>query len=71
MSALNKLLMKDRQQAYTVAHPPAAKDPCQLHSDWRYVAALEQLQLGAWRQAGSLLRILQTEYPAAPALRHL
>jgi len=71
MSALNKLLMKEKQQAYTLAHPPTAKDPRQLHSDWRYVAALEQLQMGSWRQAGSLLRILQTEYPAASALTQL
>src|SRR4051812_14667947 len=71
MSALNKLMLREKPRAHADERPRPVKDPSQLATDKRYLAVLEQLQRGAYWQAGPLLRSLQAEYPTAPALAPL
>jgi len=71
MSALNKLMLREKPRVYAAERPRSIKDPEQLNTDGRYLATLEQLHQGAYRQAVFMLRTLQAEYPAAPMLASL
>lgn len=71
MTTLTNLLMRDRKASHAAHRPPTVRDPSELESDGRYLAALQQLQQGAYAHAGRLFFLLQAEYPAAPQLPSL
>ncbi|MCX6047094.1 MAG: hypothetical protein NT075_18470 [Chloroflexi bacterium] len=71
MSALNKLMLREKPRAHAIERPRPIKDPSLLAADRRYLSALEQLNQGAYQQTFLLLRGLQLEYPEAPVLASL